>query len=104
MTKRIALALALAFATLTVAAPAYACNGDCECAKKAAAGKKDGDTKQGEKKPAGKTSALTTPSAAQLAAGEAPKKCECEKGGKGCTCPKGECKCANCGQGEKKGA
>jgi hypothetical protein len=24
-------------------------------------------------------------------------KCECTKGGKGCTCPKGECKCPNCG-------
>ena len=38
-----------------------------------------------------------------MAAGDA-KKCECEKGGKNCTCAKGECKCANCGKGEKKSA
>jgi hypothetical protein len=25
-------------------------------------------------------------------------KCKCEKGGKGCTCEKGKCHCANCGK------
>ena len=45
-----------------------------------------------------------TPLAAKRAAldvrekkAEGTAKCECTKGGKGCTCPKGECKCANCG-------
>ncbi len=95
MTKRLVLAMALGVASafaLTIAAPAYACGKDCDCAKKAAAEKK-GDTKPGAKpdaKPAEK------PAAAEKKADNAAK-CECTKGGKGCTCPKGECKCANCG-------
>jgi hypothetical protein len=28
--------------------------------------------------------------------------CKCEKGGKNCTCPKGECKCPNCHKKAKK--
>lgn len=27
-------------------------------------------------------------------------KCQCEKGGKGCICKKGECTCANCSSGK----
>jgi hypothetical protein len=79
-------------AALGFAAPAWACNGDCDHAKKdVKAQKKDAPkpTDKAEKK----ASAATAPST--LAAGE---DCKCEKGGKGCTCPKGQCHCANCGK------
>jgi hypothetical protein len=65
--------------TLTLAVPAYACDGDCHSAKKA----------------------TTTASAAKGVPATASAKCECEKGGKNCTCPKGQCECANCGKGKK---
>jgi len=110
MSKRLILTLALGVASafaLTLAAPAYACDKDCGCAKNAA--KKSGtnpeakpDAKPAEK-PAEKSAAgekkaeLGAPSTVLVAAGDE-KKCECQAGGKGCTCKKGECKCANCGK------
>ncbi len=108
MSKRLILTLALGIASafaLTLAAPAYACGKDCDCAKKAAAKKTDGakpeakpDSKPAEKPAAGEKKAeLGAASTVRVAAGD-PKKCECEPGGKGCTCKKGECKCANCGK------
>ncbi len=117
MPQRLLLTLALVVAsafTLTVGASAYACGKDCDCAKKADAKKSDvkPDAKPGAKpdaKPAEKPAAsekkaeLGAPSSVRVAAGDE-KKCECEKGGKGCTCKKGECKCANCGQAPKQRA
>ena len=91
MTKRLLLSIALAAAgafALTLAQPAYACGKDCDCAKKADAKKPE---MKPEQKPAEKAPAATEKKA------EGTPKCECTKGGKGCTCPKGECKCANCG-------
>ena len=114
MTKRLYLTLALVTAiafALTVAAPVHACQ-DCDCPRKAGAKKTDSksDSKPEAKpdskpveKPTGKPTsgekkaALTTPPSMRVAAGDEDK-CECEKGGKGCTCKKGQCKCANCGQ------
>ncbi len=89
MTKRFFLSIALgalaAFA-LGVAAPAYACGKDCDCTKKAASDKVEKkDAKPAEKPAAGDKKAEAAP-------------CKCEKGGKGCTCEKGKCKCENCGQ------
>jgi hypothetical protein len=116
MPKRLFLGLAFGVASafvLTLASPAYACEKDCPCAKKAAAKKGDAkpeskpDAKPAEKPGAGeKKSELGATSTVRVAAGDE-KKCECEPGGKGCTCKKGECKCANCGKtkysaGEKK--
>ena len=78
MSKRIFLTIALAVASafaLTVAAPAYACGGDCDCAKKSGAEKKSdkpADKKSAEKKASLDAQAATT----LLAAGDA--KCECE--------------------------
>jgi hypothetical protein len=83
-----ALAVATAFA-LTAATPAYACGKDCDCAKKASTTKPD--VKPGAK-PQEKPAA-----AAPEKKAEGTPKCECTKGGKGCICPKGQCKCANCG-------
>ena len=107
MQKSLFLTLALGVAsafTLTLASPAYACGKDCPCAKKSAAKGTDAkpeakpDAKPAEKPAAGeKKSELGAASAVRVAAGEE-KKCECEAGGKGCTCKKGECKCANCGK------
>ena len=119
MSKRLFLTLALVVASafaLTVAAPVHACP-DCDCAKKSSAKKSDPktdskpeakpDSKPADKPtgrpPSEKKASLGTPSSVLLAAGE-PKKCDCEKGGKGCTCKKGQCKCANCGQAPKQGA
>ncbi len=106
MSKRLILTLALGVASafaLTLASPAYACGKDCECAKKA--GAKTGtkpeakpDAKPAEKPAAGEKKAeLGAAPTVRVAAGEE-KKCECQPGGKGCTCKKGECKCANCGK------
>jgi hypothetical protein len=100
MTKRLLLSIALAAAgafALTVAQPAYACGKDCDCAKKADATKADAKKPEvkPEQKPAEK-SAPTAPAATEKKAQGTPK-CECTKGGKGCTCPKGTCTCANCG-------
>ncbi|SRR6266568_9394523 len=100
MTKRLLLSIALAAASafaLTVAQPVYACGKDCDCAKKADATK--ADAKKPEQKPAEKP-APATPAATEKKAEGAPK-CECTKGGKGCTCPKGTCKCANCGTAKR---
>ena len=107
MQKRLFLTIALGVASafaLTLASPAYACEKDCGCAKKAAAKKTDGkpeakpDAKPVEKPAAtDKKADVGATSTVRLAAGEE-KKCECEVGGKGCTCKKGECKCANCGK------
>ncbi len=49
---------------------------------------------------AGALALSLAPSAGALLAqkGEKPgTTCACAKGGKGCTCKKGECRCANCG-------
>jgi hypothetical protein len=91
MTKRFPLSLALAAASafaLFLAVPAHACDGDCHSAKKA--------TTTAAAEPA-----KSAPSTGQPAPSTASGKCECEKGGKNCTCPKGECDCANCGKGKK---
>ena len=106
MTKRFLLSAALAMAgafALTAATPAYACGKDCDCAKKASATKQDAKSQaKPDAKPQEKPAAAALDKKAQ-----ATPKCECEKGGKGCTCAKGQCKCANCGakfaDGEKKG-
>jgi len=94
MTKRffltISLAVVAAFA-LGVAMPARACNGDCDGAKKDVKAQKKDAPKPAEK--AVKKASLGT-AASTLAAND----CKCEKGGKGCTCAKGQCHCANCGQ------
>ncbi|HEX7488811.1 MAG TPA: hypothetical protein VF341_07885 [Anaeromyxobacteraceae bacterium] len=92
MTKRLLLSIALTAAAafaLTIAQPAYACGKDCDCAKKA-------DAKKPEVKPEQKPADKATPAApaATEKKAEGTPKCECTKGGKGCTCPKGECKCA----------
>ena len=116
MSKRLFLTLALITASafaVTVATPAHACP-DCNCAKKTSAKKseskpeakpdsKPADKPTGKPTPDAKKASLGTPSSVLLAAGEQ-KKCECEKGGKGCTCKKGHCKCANCGQAPKQRA
>jgi len=94
MTKRFFLTIALGCATaflLGVAAPAWACNGDCDSAKKVNKAEKKDSPKPADK--AEKKASLGT-AASTLAAED----CKCEKGGKGCTCPKGQCHCANCGQ------
>jgi len=96
MTKRFLLSAALAVASafaLTAATPAYACGKDCDCAKKASATKQDA-------KPQAKPDATKPEKPAVVAPdkkAEGTPKCECDKGGKGCTCAKGQCKCANCG-------
>ncbi len=108
MTRRLLFSLALAVASsfaLTAAVPAYACNGDCDCAKKQTAPKADkkaADPKPADKeaKPAVEKKASLAP-AAQGALLAADEDCKCEKGGKNCTCKKGACKCANCGKGDK---
>jgi len=100
MTKRlllnVALTAAAAFA-LTIARPASACGGDCDCAKKSNATKSDAKKPEAkpDQKPAEKAAPAAPAAAEKKAEGTA--KCECTKGGKGCTCAKGECKCANCG-------
>ncbi len=103
--KRLALQLALAVTaafTLAVAAPARASDcADCPKHKSAATDPKSGAEKPQKKdaKPAEKAPAAPAAPAATDAkkTTQAPTDCKCEKGGKGCTCPKGECKCANCG-------
>jgi hypothetical protein len=95
MTKRFLLKIALGTAALFalgLAAPALACGKDCDCAKKA----EKADKKEAPKPAADKKADLGAAGSSLLAADEA--KCKCEKGGKGCTCKKGECKCENCGQ------
>lgn len=98
MTKRLlltaALALASAFA-LAGTTPAYACGKDCDCAKKAGASAKPGA--QPGAKPDAKPQ--EKPAAAADKKADGAPKCECTKGGKGCICPKGTCKCPNCGAG-----
>lgn len=97
MTKRLLLSIALAAAgafALTLAQPAYACGKDCDCAKKADAKKPE---MKPEQKPAEKAAPAAPAPAATEKKAEGTAKCECTKGGKDCTCPKGECKCANCG-------
>jgi hypothetical protein len=99
MTKHLLMKIALGAAALFalgVAAPALACGKDCDCAKKAEKAEKKDTTKPAEKPAADKKADLSAPGTSLLAADEA--KCKCEKGGKGCTCKKGECKCENCGQ------
>jgi hypothetical protein len=102
-----ALAAASAFA-LTIATPAYACGKDCDCAKRHKASATKPDAKP-EAKPDAKSQPKPAAAAPEKKA-EGSGKCECTKGGKGCTCPKGECKCPNCGAskyaagtGDKKG-
>jgi hypothetical protein len=92
MTKRlflrVSLATVAAFA-LGMAAPALACDHD-GAKKDVKAQKKDAPkpTDKAEKKASLSTAAST------LAAED----CKCEKGGKGCTCAKGQCHCENCGK------
>jgi hypothetical protein len=113
--KRLALQLALAATAafaLAVAAPAAACGDDCPMHKAAAADKQaaNGEHPCGKDCPMHKAAAPDKDSKKDAKPAEKPaaekagvdgKKaeatCGCEKGGKGCTCPKGECKCANCG-------
>jgi hypothetical protein len=108
---KVALAVASAFA-LAFALPAFACDKDCGCAHmkgakadkhaadKAAPAPK-ADTKQAPAVPAApeKKAGAASVGSGALAAG-----CDCEKGGKNCTCPKGECKCKNCEKPPKKAA
>ncbi|HEX8908523.1 MAG TPA: hypothetical protein VF805_04940 [Anaeromyxobacteraceae bacterium] len=102
MTKRVllnaALAVASAFA-LAGATPAYACGKDCDCARKAGASAKPGA--QPGATPDAKPDAKPQekPAAAPDKKADGAPKCECTKGGKGCICPKGTCKCPNCGAG-----
>jgi len=91
-----ALAVASAFA-LTAATPAYACGKDCDCAKKASTKKPDAKP---EVKPDAKPPEKPAATAPEKKA-EATPNCECTKGGKGCVCPKGACKCPNCGGAAK---
>lgn len=97
---RLAVGAAAALA-VAVAAPSYACE-HYGCARNDAA--KDARADAGadsratpEAKPAGEPAAiekgveLATPPAA-IADG----KCTCGKSGKGCTCPKGKCRCDSC--------
>lgn len=98
----LACALAAVF-SLGAAVPALAhdCGNCAECPKHkaAAADPKAGEEKKAEKKeakPDEKAPPAATPAPGEKKAEGAPK-CECEKGGKGCVCKKGECKCANCG-------
>lgn len=98
MTKRFLLSAALAVASafaLTAAAPAYACGKDCDCAKKAGAAHGEQGAKP-QAAPDAKPQEKPAAAAPEKKAEGAPK-CECTKGGKGCTCPKGACKCPNCG-------
>jgi hypothetical protein len=94
MTKRLFLTISMgmvaAFA-LGFSSPARACNGDCDSHKNVNKAEKKDAPKPADKAEK-KASAATAPS---TLAAEA---CKCEPGGKGCTCPKGQCHCANCGQ------
>jgi hypothetical protein len=104
--KRHALHLAAAIAAvfaLGAVTPAFAddgCDHSKNCPKKSA--KADEKVEKKSAKPAEKAAPAdpAAPAAAPAAGdkkAEAPPKCQCEKGGKGCICKKGECKCANCG-------
>jgi hypothetical protein len=96
MTMRFLTKLALGAAALFalgVATPALACGKDCDCAKKADKAEKKDAPKPADK--AGEKKADTSAPGATRLADEKPK-CQCEKGGKGCTCEKGTCKCPNC--------
>lgn len=115
MTKRLVVSLALAAASafaLALATPAAACDcGDCPHHHAAKADKKAADKaapadKKGDAKPAApaapaaeKKAEAASATGTLLAAA-----CNCEKGGKNCTCPKGECKCKNCEPAPKKAA
>jgi hypothetical protein len=102
MTRRffttVAFAAASAFA-LAIATPAEACPCD-QHGKQTAGSQKKADDKAAtkasakpEKAPAAqdKKADASEPGSTLLAAG-----CNCDKDGKNCTCPKGECKCPNC--------
>jgi Ni/Co efflux regulator RcnB len=100
MTRRLVTTMAFAAATafaLAMATPAQACEQHKQTAdthKKAddkAATK--ASTKTDGKVPAAqdKKADASAPASTLLAAG-----CNCDKDGKNCTCPKGECKCPNC--------
>lgn len=105
MTRRfvttVAFAAAAAFA-LAIATPAQAC--DCDGHKQTADTQKKADkaapktSSKGDKAPAAqdKKADASAPASTLLAAA-----CNCDKDGKGCTCPKGECKCPNCHKGDK---
>jgi hypothetical protein len=105
MTKRLLQTLALSAASafaLAVATPAYACGKDCECSKGSGPSTKGTKpVKPAEKPAAGEKKAGTSlGDADRLLAAD---KCQCEKGGKGCTCKKGECTCANCAKAHDMG-
>jgi hypothetical protein len=104
MTRRflttVAFAAAAAFA-LAMATPAQACDGH----KQTADTQKKSDkatpkaSSKGDKAPAvqDKKADASAPASTLLAAA-----CNCDKDGKNCTCPKGECKCPNCHQEKPK--
>jgi hypothetical protein len=97
--KTLAIKLALAFAAAfaLTATPVLACENckDCPMHKAKAEEKAEPKAEKKDAKPAEKA-APAAPVAGEKKAENEPK-CECTKGGKGCICKKGECKCANCG-------
>lgn len=116
MTKRLVVSLALAAASafaLAIATPAAACDcGDCPHKNAAHPDKKAADKaapadKKGDAKPAAPAAPAATEKKAEAASATGTllaAACQCEKGGKNCTCPKGECKCKNCEPAPKKAA
>ncbi len=88
LVRNLVLAATSAFALL-LATPAQACGGDCDDCPHRAASKVD------------RKAAAPAPANAPAAPATAAEKCQCEKGGKGCTCPPGKCDCANCGKAKK---
>lgn len=101
-----------AIAAFLVAAPAaFACDKDCDCMKRASQGTGKSATPDAKPAPAQEKAApkaAPSPDAKGAKSGEkaeltgaspviADADCKCEKGGKNCTCKKGECRCANCG-------
>ncbi len=99
----IAFAAAAAFA-LASAGPARAC--DCDQHEQAAGTHKGADDKAAAQAAGTEVGTqvardekdTSTPGSAPQAAG-----CNCDKEGKHCTCPKGQCKCPNCKDHEAKG-
>jgi hypothetical protein len=99
LVTKLAVAFAAAFAL--TALPARACENCKDCPQhKSSAAAGDKAAPKAEKKdakPAEKAAPAVPAAGTEVKKAEAEKKCECTKDGKGCTCKKGECKCANCG-------
>ncbi len=93
----VAFAAAAAFA-LAFANPAKAC--DCSQHKETAAAQKKAD--KAAPKAGSKAEVKAPPAKDKKADASVPASnvlaavCNCDKDGKNCTCPKGECKCPNC--------